>query len=830
MADIGRRLGREVLVVDGAMGTMLQRAGIPAEQCPEQLNVTAPDIIEDLHRNYVIAGADCVSTNTFGGTRAKLDEYGLGDQVVELNRAAVRIARRSGALHVLADVGPTGLVMQPLGAAAFDEVHALFAEQIEALAAEAPDAIIIETMTDIAEARCAVLAARAVCDLPVIASVTFGHDGRMSLSGTDPATAAVVLEAAGATVVGMNCGLGPAQLLPLAEAMATTTTLPLVVQPNAGLPTLRDGVTVFPGTPDEMGLAAASFVDLGATLVGSCCGSSPSFTGAISDFAKDRPLPAPRERRSGVVLAGPRGIARIGGGERFAVIGERINPTGKKALAESLRAGSMAIVRRYAIEQQQSGAHLLDVNVGAPGVDAAAALPEVVLALVGLAEVPLVLDTTDPAALEAALKAYPGRALINSVNGGESSMATVLPLAARYGAAVVVLALDDDGIPVTVEGRVSIVQRVRGHAHAAGLADHDLIVDCLTLTAASDPHAARVAVDAVRAVSGTLGLATVLGVSNVSHGLPGRPALNAAFLAMAAGAGLDAAIINPADADAMRAVAAVDVLLGRDERAERWIEMVTTAGTPVPEASARPSAGSGISGVGASGAEDRFARVETTPPAPTDPAIRLATAVERGDADGAPALVEAIITAGAAPQSVIADVLTPAIQRLGDAYGRGEAFLPQLIAAAGAMKAAVDTAKARLPEGERAAEGRVVFGTVKGDIHSIGKDICISMLESQGFAVDDLGVDVAPERFIDAAADADVVCLSALMTTTLPAMAATASALAERAVPVLVGGAVVTADYALSIGAGYSSDAPGCVAAVRDVVQSGRNAAPGDTR
>jgi len=662
MADIGRRLGHEVLVVDGAMGTMLQRAGIPAEQCPEQLNVTAPDIIEDLHRNYVIAGADCVSTNTFGGTRAKLDEYGLGDQVAELNRAAVRIARRSDALHVLAEVGPTGLVMQPLGQATYDEVYALFTEQIEALVAESPDAIIIETMTDIAEARCAVLAARAVCDLPVIASVTFGHDGRMSLSGTDPATAAIVLEAAGATVVGMNCGLGPEQMLPLAEAMARATTLPLVVQPNAGLPTLRDGVTVFPGTPDEMGLAAARFVDLGAMLVGSCCGSSPSFTGAISDFAKERPLPPPRERRPGVVLAGPRGRARIGGGERFAVIGERINPTGKKALAESLREGSMGIVRQYAIEQQQAGAHLLDVNVGTPGVDAAAALPEAVLAISGLAEVPLVLDTTDALALEAALKAYPGRALINSVNGGAASMAAVLPLAARFGAAVVVLALDDDGIPETVEGRVAIVERVRSAAHAAGLEDHDLVVDCLTLTAASDPAAALVAVKTVRRVSRKFGLATVLGVSNVSHGLPGRPALNATFLAMAAGNGLDAAIINPGDADAMRAVAAVDALLGRDARAERWIARVALAPAEPAAAAVAPH-------------PDTAAPADSPAAAPpaTDTAARLATSVERGDADSAPGLVESLIATGAAPQSVIAEVLTPAIQRLGDAYGRGEA-------------------------------------------------------------------------------------------------------------------------------------------------------------
>jgi 5-methyltetrahydrofolate--homocysteine methyltransferase len=319
-------------------------------------------------------------------------------------------------------------------------------------------------------------------------------------------------------------------------------------------------------------------------------------------------------------------------------------------------------------------------------------------------------------------------------------------------------------------------------------------------------------------------------VSNVSHGLPGRPALNATFLAMAAGNGLNAAIINPADADAMRAVAAVDVLLGRDGRAERWIARVAAAGVArTQSAVSTPGELSSFAGAAHPDTSLPAEGLAAAPPA-NDVATRLATAVERGDADSAPGLVEALIAAGTAPQSVIADVLTPAIQRLGDAYGRGEAFLPQLIAAAGAMKAAVDTAKARLPEGERAAEGRVVFGTVKGDIHSIGKDICISMLESQGFAVDDLGVDVAPERFVEAAADADVVCLSALMTTTLPAMAATASALAERAVPVLVGGAVVTKDYATSIGAGYSSDAPGCVAAVRDVVESGRNPVTGETR
>lgn len=791
MPDIHLRLGREVLVVDGAMGTMLQRAGMPAGQCPEHLNVTDPEMVLGVHRSYVTVGAECVSTNTFGGSRPKLAEYGLGDRVEELNRAGVRLARQSGAQHVLADVGPTGLVMEPLGSATFDEVFAVFIEQMTALLAEHPDAIALETFTDIAEIRCAVLAARALTDIPVIASMTFGLSGRTELSATDPETAAVVLEACGATVVGMNCGLGPEQMLPLVEQMAAATALPLVVQPNAGIPRLEDGRTVFPGTPEEMGTAAARFVDLGASLVGSCCGSSPSFTGAIMDEAKGRALPH-RTRPAGVAVSSARTTVRFGAGRSLAVIGERINPTGKKALAESLRAGSMEIVRSLAIAQASAGADLLDVNVGAAGVDAVAVLPKAVLALAGLSDRPLVIDTTDAAALEAALKAYPGRALVNSVNGGAASMASVLPLAKRYGAAVVVLALDDDaGIPETAEGRVAVVERVRAAAHEAGLTDDDLAADCLVMTAAADPGAASTTLDAVRAVSES-GLATVLGVSNVSHGLPGRPALNAAMLALAVEAGLDAAIVNPEAAAPAHDAAAEAVLLGRDRSAAAWV--AAHAAAPVAPGAPGETAGA------------------------ASPDVALAGAVERGDADAAPRLVDELLASGVDARDVISTVLTPAIQRLGDAYGRGEVFLPQLMVAADAMKAAVARVKERLPEGEDTVAGRVTFATVQGDVHSIGKDICISMLESQGYAVTDLGVDVEVARVAEAAGQADVVCLSALMTTTLPAMERTVAAVHADApgARVLVGGAVVTREYAAAIGAdGYAADAPGCVEAVR---------------
>jgi 5-methyltetrahydrofolate--homocysteine methyltransferase len=813
MPDIMKRLGNDVLVVDGAMGTMLQRAGLPAGECPELLNVTEPQMVGDVHRMYKLAGADCVTTNTFGGSAPKLAEYGLADRVAELNVAAVRIAKREGGSHVLADVGPTGLVMEPLGTATFDEVFSAFAEQAAALASAGPDCIFIETMTDIAEARCAVLAAKSVTDLPVMASCTFGLNGRMDLSGTDPETAAVVLESAGADAVGMNCGLGPEQMLPLLGRMASATKLPVFAQPNAGIPTLAaDGSTVFPGTPAEMGAFAAAAREAGAAMVGSCCGSTPVFTGAIVDAVADKGVvDVPGRGFDALVVAGPRRVVTMGAGSPIRVIGERINPTGKKPLAEELLAGSMSIVRSFAAEQQAAGADLLDVNVGAAGVDASVALPAAVLAVVGTSELPICLDTTDPAALEAALRLYPGRALINSVNGDPASMESVLPLAAKYGAAVVVLALDDTGIPNDVEGRVAIVERVRAAAHAAGLADEDLIVDTLVMTAATDKEAPRVTTESLAAVKAS-GLSTMLGVSNVSHGLPSRPLLNAAFFDVAAASGLDAGIINPNDHVIMEAVRVANQArvagVSPDAHASAWVAWDAAYAAALDTAAA-----------GGAALEPGAEAAESSAVAALSPREQLEGAILRGDSHAAPVLVDALVASGTPAEAVIGGVLTPTIQRLGDAYGRGEAFLPQMMVAAEAMKAAVARVKELLPAGSAGVSaGRVAFGTVKGDIHSIGKDICISLLESQGYDVEDLGADVPVERVVEAARDADVVCLSALMTTTLPSMQQTVSAVRElrEDLPVLVGGAVVTAEWAASVGAGYAADAPGCVSAVRE--------------
>ncbi|MDR2106669.1 MAG: homocysteine S-methyltransferase family protein [Coriobacteriales bacterium] len=834
MPDLPLRFNRDIIVVDGAMGTMLQREDVPSDECGMLLNVLDPEMIAGIHRQYRLAGAQALTTNSFGGTRAKLAVYGLADRLEELNRAAVRLARSAKPEHVLADVGPCGLVLEPLGSATFDEVFEQYAEQVRALAAENPDAILIETMADIADARCALLAAKSVCDLPVIVSCTFDATGHMELSGTTPEAAVVILESAGAAAIGMNCGLGPEQLLPLLERMAGATTLPLLIQPNAGLPQVdSSGVTYYTGTAEDFAEAAELFRRAGAQFVGSCCGSTPAFTSAIYATIGDRDV-APRTPSatfaSSTLLASPAAAVALGGNQPTRIIGERINPTGKPAFAAELEKGAMSLALSFGEEQERAGANLIDVNVGAPMVDALVALPAVVRALQGFVVSPLVLDTTDYDALEAALRIYPGRALINSVNGDAASYERVFPLARTYGAAVIVLTLDETGIPSTVEGRLAIAERVREQAHRFGLRDKDLVFDVLTMAAASDEDAPETTLAGVKALT-ERGLRTVLGVSNVSHGLPERPALNAAFVAAAIAAGLSAAIANPNDpvmsesvrlANARRDTASFDDALA--EWRAVYGQVMARLNSSV--SAATDGAGTGAEGVRGTGPEapDEAGQAE----APS-PAALLRQAVLRGDRDATPALVDAVIAEGLEAACVVDKLLTPTLTELGEAFARGEAFLPQMMLAAGAMKVAVARIKEHLPE--TAADniaGKVVFCTVKGDVHSIGKDICIALLESQGFKVFDLGVDVPIADVIETARveDADVICLSALMTTTLPNMKATVEEV-YRALPgfaagdrkaVAVGGAVVTDRWAKSVNALYGPDAPSCVRLIQSIV------------
>lgn len=806
MSELLERLQRGVLVSDGAMGSLLIAMGADASGHLDHLNITASDMVEGIHRQYVQAGADILITNTFRSSRLALEEHGLGDQLEAINRAGVRVARAAKPAFVFASVGPSGVLIEPLGSTTFDEAYGIYREQIEALAAEGPDAILIETFGDLQDARAALLAAKEGTSIPVAVTMTFAQDGRTNLSGTPPEVAALVLSRLGADIVGANCGLGPAELEPIVARMLVHSTVPVMCQPNAGVPELIDGRTVYPGSPDVSAEHAREMVAAGVRIVGSCCGSTPAYTAAIA-AAVSHLEPGTVAPQDGVFLAGRSTLARIGGGGPTTVVGERLNPTGRARLAEAVRAGDFSVYRQLAGEQAKAGAALLDVNVGVPGVDEAAALEAAVGAVSDAVGTPVVIDSTNAEALQAALRRYPGRALVNSVNGTPYSLAQLLPLVARYGAAAIIMPLDESGIPETASGRLAVAEHVLERGRELGLDASDFVLDGIVLAAAAEPTAASVTLETVSKASG-LGLATILGLSNVSHGLPDRSALNRAFLAMAQEAGVDAVMVDVLDETTLPAVLAGDLLSGRDPSGRAYTAGVAPAGGPARDAS---------KGDRAEGAAE------------VSPVERLASVIEDGDMDAAEAAAEAALAAGADPLALVAEVLTPAIQRVGEAYGAGEAFLPQVMQAAEAMKRAVARLKRDLSADAAADRGVVVLATVAGDIHSIGKDIVATLLESQGFKVIDLGVDVPPEVVLEAAGSnaADVVGLSALMTTTLASMQETVRLLAEAgSTPVIVGGAVLTQDWADSIGASYARDAIEAVRAVTGLIVR-RAASPG---
>lgn len=792
MSDLLERLRHGVLISDGAMGSLLMGMGADPGQHLDHLNITAPDMVEGLHRQYVQAGADILTTNTFQSSRPRLAEHGLAGQLAAINRAGVALARKARPAFVFASIGPTGMLIEPVGPTTFDEVYEVLREQIEALAAEGPDAILIETQGDLQEARAGLLAGRDCCDIPVVVTMTFGQDGRTSLSGTPPEVAALVLSRLGAAAVGANCGLGPAELFDVVARMPPVSTVPVMCQPNAGIPRLMGGKTVYPGSPDLSAAYAVRMVEAGVTVVGSCCGSTPAFTAAIAAAASHL-VPGRVERASGLLLASRSSLVGVGEGRPTALVGERLNPTGRAALADALASGDLGAYREAAIAQVTAGADLLDINVGLPGVDEAVVLPEAVRAVADAVGAGVVLDSTDPTALERGLRRYPGRALVNSVNGSRDSLERVLPIVARYGAAAIIMPLDERGIPKEVAGRLEIARRVLDAAALLGLGPEDFLLDGVVMAAATGHEGVPAALETVERARAELGVGTVLGISNISHGLPGRPTLNAAFTSMAQRAGVDAVMVDVLDPQTRKAVGAGDLLAGRDPNGARYVSIMT-GGQPLFSRAGKPD---------------------------LDPLERLARVVEEGDVEGAVPAAAAALEARVDPLGAIADVLTPAIQRVGAAYGEGTVFLPQVMQAAEAMRRAVTRLKEAVPAGATSDRGTVVLATVAGDIHSIGKEIVGSLLESQGYRVVDLGVDVSAQAVIEAAGKekADVVGLSALMTTTLPAMADTVAALkGANDVPVVLGGAVLTAAWAASVGAAYAKDAIEAVQVVGELV------------
>ncbi len=771
-----------ITLLDGAMGTMLQAAGLKPGQLPETIALTDPALLTSIHRQYVEAGSRILYANTFGANRRKLQKLGLS--VEKVVSAAVRCAREACQgtdAQVAVDIGPLGELLAPLGTLPFAEAVSLFAEIARAGEAAGADLAVIETMTDLYEAKAALLAVKESTRLPVLVTMTFDETGR-TFTGCTVASMCATLSGLGADAIGLNCSLGPAQMLPLIREICRRTALPVILKPNAGLPDPVDGH--YDLSPADFAAAVREAVLAGVSLVGGCCGTSPAYIAALRD-ALAGVVPGERCINIPPMVCTPTTPVEITG---VRVIGERINPTGKKRFQQALLEGDLDYIVDVAIAQEDAGAQILDVNVGFPGVDEAAMLPKVVQALQEATTLPLQLDSANPAALEAALRVYNGKAAVNSVNGTPESLAKILPIVKKYGATVVGLTLDEHGLPTTAEERIAIAERILQAAQSIGIPRQDVWIDCLTLTVSAQQDQAEATLAAVRNVSHRLGLPTVLGVSNISFGLPNRWLIAQTFLVRALGEGLTLPILNPNQREMMDAVAAFRVLSGEDEQCGNYIR--------------------------------RFADAPTAA-APTASALTLDEAICRGLKADAARLAAAALDADPALDLVEAHLI-PALDRVGEDYEHQRAFLPQLLATAQAAQAVFGVVESRM--GASAPKGEpVIIATVHGDIHDIGKNIVRTVMANYGFRMIDLGRDVPVEEVVSAVQThhAKLVGLSALMTTTLPAMAETVRAL--KALPdapqVMIGGAVVTEEYRAAIGADwYVKDAKAAVEVARRVL------------
>ena len=788
--DFLERLKDEIIVFDGALGTELPPN---LGRCPEELNLTHPEVVAKVHSSYVEAGADVITTNTFGGNRLKLKENGLEDRLGEVNTKGIEIAKEAAGEKALvaASVGPTGKLLEPLGEFTFDQFYHVYREQIKALTKAGADIIILETMLDIQEAKIALLAVKENCNLPVICSLTFTEEGRM-VTGSDPLIAATILEPLQPDVLGANCSLGPKGLMNVMRDFVYYSNLPLIVEPNAGLPRMVQGKTVYPATPNYMARYALEFVALGVNIVGSCCGSSPEHTKAIVKLVGDR---EPKERK---IMPETRLASRtkaVSFSKKPVIVGERINPTGKKTLQEELRDDRFSLVRKEAKKQEEEGAKILDINVSGEGIDEARTMRKAILVIEKMVDLPLSIDSPNPEAIEKALKVVGGKALINSVNGKEESLKVILPLAKRFGAAIIGLTLDEEGIPKTVQKRLQIAKKIVERAKEIGISEGNIFIDTLTLTVASQQDQALESLQALKLVKRELGVRTILGVSNISFGLPNRPLLNATFYHLAKRYGLDAAIINPRDVKLKSSSLAMKVLKGEDRGAKEYIRTQRR----VVEQEIRPKE--------------------------ADIRAWLKEAIVDGDREGILELIEEMLKEDLKPLDIVDEILIPAITLVGERYNEGIYFLPQLISSAEVMKLACKRLSKEMKRETLSVQGKIVMATVEGDIHDIGKNIVSLLLSNHGFQVIDLGKDVKKEKILQEALSqkADLIGLSALMTTTMGRMKEISDELKRRRIniPTLVGGAVVTNQYAKRIGATYARDAVEAVKKAKELVKKG---------
>lgn len=775
---------KRFVFLDGGMGTQLQARGLQPGQKPELAALEMPDVLTAIHTDYANAGADILLANTFGANAKKL--AGCGHTVEDVVTASIACARKAadttGALVAL-DIGPLGELLVPAGTLSFEDAYAEFVQVIRAGAAAGADLVFLETMTDLYELKAAILAAKENCTLPIFTSMSFESRGR-TFTGCTVESYAVTAAGLGADAVGINCSLGPKEILPFAQRLCRSVPagVPVFVKPNAGLPNPDGSYNL---DPDDFATEMKEYAAIGVSMVGGCCGTTPAFIAKLHEtFSPLAPADKIPIRRS--CLCTPVRFVEVNG---ITVVGERINPTGKKRLQQALRDGDSAYPCTQAVAQAEAGAQVLDVNAGLPGIDEAATLEQLVKDLQAVTDLPLQLDSSNPEALSRALRIYNGKPIVNSVNGETETLEKILPLCKKYGAAVVGLALDKGGIPPTVEGRVAIARRIVDAAHAAGIPDEDIYIDCLCLTASAQQEGATQTLQALARCKKELGVRTVLGVSNISFGLPCRGYLNTTFLTMAMSAGLDLAIMNPNTPEMMAAVRAYRVLTCQDPQSTDYVAAYADMQIQTTQTSKSAATVAEV-GAAAPGGDALF------------------EAVRRGLKAEARAAADAALTMRE-PLDVVNTSLIPALDAVGDGFEKGTVFLPQLLQAATAAQAAFEAIKAKIAASGQAqgSKGKIVIATVKGDVHDIGKNIVRVILENYGYDVLDLGRDVDPERVVEAVRQtgAKLVGLSALMTTTVPNMQATIEALhaANLDCKVMVGGAVLTPDYARDIGADY---------------------------
>ncbi|MCP4403078.1 MAG: dihydropteroate synthase [bacterium] len=791
--ELYQRLEQQVLILDGATGTELQKQGMPRGVCPEQWVVEHPESIIKVQREYVNAGADAVFSCTFGANRIKLEEFGLAEQTYEMNKRLTQISREAVGPDklVIGDISATGRFVEPFGDLDFEEAVEVYKGQVRGLLDGGVDFFAIETMIDIQEMRAAVLAVKETCDLPVVASMTFSEEGH-TLTGSDPVSALITLQSLGADVVGCNCSTGPEIMLEFVKLLKPYTTVPLVAKPNAGLPKLVDGKTCFDMSPREFSGFIGDFIEAGVNLIGGCCGTSPAYIEKVAEAAKEFRPHAPA-RKSLSALSSARKTVFLPKDAPVKVIGERINPTGKKKLQASLREGRLDEVKRFAFEQKQTGADLLDVNMGTSGIDEGQMMQKTLRLLCTISDLPLAIDSSDPDVVEQALRLYPGRALINSISAETKKMERLLQLAKRYGAMFILLPLTDDEIPATSEGRVKVVEHIYERAQTYGLSKDDIAIDGLTMTVSSDQSAARETLKFLQWCRYEFGVNTVLGLSNVSFGLPQRKWVNSAFLAMAVQNGLTMAIANPNSELLMNIKMASDVLTGNDKGSKAYIKNFAPAASDSQQSA--------------------------TPKTTAESASKsLFDCVVDGDEELVVDLVKKALSAGKTANEIMDGELIPGINRVGDLYEQKSYFLPQLIGSADTMKKAFDYLEPYLSsDGQsKSQKPKVILATVKGDIHDIGKNIVALMLKNYGFEVIDLGKDVASERILEAAVEEEcsIIGMSALMTTTMTEMKRVVQSARDRKIDAkfMIGGAVITQEYADEIKAdGYARDSIGAV-------------------